>query len=175
MGANGEAGIPVLDPPVPAGPSAAIRDRLDDPRVADALTTLLEHADLLAVLVSGLDAFVRRGDDITANLTSALGEFKGQSAPLSQLSASLSQLSGALVHAAPALTTLLKSPLTEPAGADVIAALGEAMVSARQSTAPTPRGVRGLWKAVRGAAKDPDVTRGVVYLIEMARIFGRRV
>ncbi|MBX7453251.1 DUF1641 domain-containing protein [Mycolicibacterium sp. 3033] len=175
MGANGEAGIPVLDPPVPAGPSAAIRDRLDDPRVADALITLLEHADLLAVLVSGLDAFVRRGDDIAANLTSALGEFQGQSVELGQLSASLSELSGGLVHAAPALTTLLRSPLTDPAGAELIAALGEAMVSARRSVPSAPRGIRGLWKTLRGAAKDPDVTRGVVYLLEVARIFGRRV
>ena len=77
--------------------------------------------------------------------------------------------------AAPGLTTLLRSPLTEPAGAEVIAALGEAMVSARRSAPPAPRGVRGLWKTVRSAAKDPDVTRGVVYLLEMARIFGRRV
>ena len=175
MGTNGEASAPVLEPAPLAGPSAILRERLDDPRVADALNTLLEHADLLAVLVTGLDGFVRRGDDITANLTSALGELKGQSVELGQLSSSLAQLSGGLVHAAPALTTLLNSPLTDPQGAEVIAALGDAMVSARTSVPPAPRGVRGLWKTLRGAAKDPDVARGVAYLLEVARVFGRRV
>ncbi|MEW5811035.1 MAG: DUF1641 domain-containing protein [Actinomycetota bacterium] len=175
MGTNGETSTPVLDPAGVAGPSAAVRDRLDDPRVAEALGVLLDHADLLAVLVTGLDGFVRRGDDIAANLTSALGELKGQSVPLGELSASLTQLTGGLVHAAPALTMLLNSSLTEPAGADVIAALGDALVVARQSVPPAPRGVRGLWKTLRGAAKDPDVAHGLAYLIEVARVFGRRV
>ncbi|UXA19938.1 DUF1641 domain-containing protein [Mycobacterium sp. SMC-4] len=175
MGSNGEATAAVLDPAAPGGPSATVRDRLDDPRIAEALNTLLEHADLLAVLVTGLDGFVRRGDDIAANLTSALGELKGQSVELGQLSASLAQLSGGLVHAAPAITTLLNSPLADPAGAEVISALGDAVVSARQSVGPAPRGMRGLWKTLRGAAKDPDVARGVAYLLEVARVFGRRV
>ena len=52
MGASGQATTPVLDSVNGAGPADAVRDRLDDPRVAEALTTLLDHADLLAVLVS---------------------------------------------------------------------------------------------------------------------------
>ncbi|CAN3128435.1 DUF1641 domain-containing protein [Mycobacterium sp. smrl_JER01] len=172
MGSNGDTATPVLDP---AGPSTAVRDRLDDPRIAEALSTLLEHADLLAVLVTGLDGFVRRGDDITANLTSAIGELRGQTGDLGELSSSLALLSGGLVNAAPAITTLLNSPLTDPRGAEVLAALGDAMVTARQSVPPAPRGLRGLWKTLRGAAKDPDVARGLVYLIEVARVFGRRL
>nr|7UTD_Q Chain Q, Type 2 [NiFe]-hydrogenase Huc membrane adapter subunit [Mycolicibacterium smegmatis MC2 155]7UTD_R Chain R, Type 2 [NiFe]-hydrogenase Huc membrane adapter subunit [Mycolicibacterium smegmatis MC2 155]7UTD_S Chain S, Type 2 [NiFe]-hydrogenase Huc membrane adapter subunit [Mycolicibacterium smegmatis MC2 155]7UTD_T Chain T, Type 2 [NiFe]-hydrogenase Huc membrane adapter subunit [Mycolicibacterium smegmatis MC2 155] len=57
-------------------PVDGIRRRLDDPQVAEALNSLLDHADLLAVLVKGLDGFVRRGDDIANNLTSAIGELK---------------------------------------------------------------------------------------------------
>ncbi|ABM13178.1 MULTISPECIES: DUF1641 domain-containing protein [Mycolicibacterium] len=174
MNTNGGSSTPVLDPAAP-GPSAALRDRLDDPRVAEALDTLLEHADLLAVLVTGLDGFVRRGDDITANLTSAIGELKGQTGDLGELSASLAVLTSGLVNAAPAISTLLNSSLTKPQGADVVAALGDALVSARQSMPAPPRGVRGVWKTLRGAARDPDVTRGLVYLLEVARAFGRRV
>lgn len=186
MGATGQATTPVLPPVNGAGPADAVRDRLDDPRVAEALTTLLDHADLLAVLVSGLDGFVRRGDDITANLTSAWGELSGSTdqipglaalreVDLAELSASLATLTGGLVKATPAITTLLDSALTDPRGADVVAALGDALVSARQSVPAPPRGVRGLWTTLRGAAKDPDVTRGLAYLIEVARQFGRRV
>ncbi len=186
MGANGKATSPVLDPPSNTEAADAVRARLDDPRVAEALTTLLDHADLLAVLVSGLDEFVRRGDDITANLTLALGELSGQSdqipaltalrdVDLPQLSASLAVLSGGLVKATPAINTLLNSALTDPQGAEVVAALGDALVSARQSAPPGPRGLRGVWKTLRVASKDPDVTRGLAYLIEVARIFGRKV
>ena len=87
MGASGQATTPVLDSVNGAGPADAVRERLDDPRVAEALTTLLDHADLLAVLVSGLDGFVRRGDDITANLTSAWGELSGSSEQIPGLAA----------------------------------------------------------------------------------------
>ncbi|MDY6995878.1 MAG: DUF1641 domain-containing protein [Actinomycetota bacterium] len=186
MGATGQATSSVLDSVNGAGPADAVRDRLDDPRVAAALNTLLDHADLLAVLVSGMDGFVRRGDDITANLTSAWGELSGSSeqipalaalrdVDLSQLSASLAVLSGGLVKATPAINTLMNSSLTDPQGAEVVAALGDALVSARRSAPAAPRGLRGLWKTLRGAANDPDVTRGVSYLVEVLRVFGRKV
>ncbi|MBX7430921.1 DUF1641 domain-containing protein [Mycobacterium sp. Y57] len=183
MGANGQATTPVLEP---SGPADAVRARLDDPRVAEALDTLLDHADLLAVLVSGLDGFVRRGDDITANLNMALGELGAQSGQvpalaslkqvdLGQLSTSLAVLTGGLVKATPAINTLLNSALTDQQSAEVVSALGEALVSARASVPAPPTGMRGLWKTLRAASKDPDVTRGLAYLIEVARQFGKKV
>lgn len=176
MVANGQATL--------ATPSESVRDRLDDPRVAEALNTLLDHADLLAILVAGLDGLVKRGDDITANLTSAVGELKGSGAAGAQmakqldlggLAVSLLTLSGGLAKATPAINTLLNSSLTDPRGAEVVSALGDALVSARTALPPAPRGVRGMWKTVRAAAKDPDIGRGLVYLIEVARAFGRKV
>ena len=71
MTANGQA--------VAVTPADTVRDRLDDPQVAAALNTLLDHADVLAVLVSGLDGFVRRGDTITSTLSSAVSRFRGAS------------------------------------------------------------------------------------------------
>lgn len=167
-------------------PADTVRDRLDDPRVAEALNTLLDHADLLAVLVGGLDGLLRRGDDIADNLTSAIGELKGaetqfpgvaalKGVDLNELASSLALLTGGLVKATPAITTLMNSSLADERGADVLAALGEALVSARSSVPAPPHGLRGMWKTLRGAAKDPDVGRGVVYLVEVARSFGRRV
>lgn len=190
MASNGHnAGPNVIDALVDTSPADEIRRRLDDPRVAEALTSLLDHADLLAVLVQGLDGFVRRGDDIANNLTSAIGELKAlntadtpipalaalRDVDLAGLANSLATLSGGLVKATPALSTVLDSPLTDQRGAEVLSALGEALVAARTSAPPAPRGVRGMWKTLRSAAKDPDVGRGVSYLIEVARIFGRKV
>lgn len=167
-----------------ATPSESVRDRLDDPRVAEALNSLLDHADLLAILVAGLDGLVKRGDDIAANLTSAVGELKGSGAAgaemakqldLGGLAVNLLTLSGGLAKATPAINALLNSSLADPRGAEVVSALGDALVSGRTALPPAPRGVRGMWKTVRTAAKDPDIGRGLVYLIEVARAFGRKV
>jgi Protein of unknown function (DUF1641) len=179
MTANGQA--------VAASPVDQIRDRLDDPKVAASLNNLLDHAELLAVLVSGLDGFVRRGDAITDSLSSAVVELKGASAAgvipggdafkgvdLQGLAQSLATLSGSLVGATPGLNTLLSSRLTDPEAAEVLAQLGQALVEGKAAAAADPggpKGVFGFWKVT----KDPDVLRGLGFLIQVARAFGRRM
>jgi hypothetical protein len=176
MTANGQA--------VAVTPADTVRDRLDDPQVAAALNTLLDHADVLAVLVSGLDGFVRRGDTITNTVSTAVAEFRGASAAgvipggdalkgvdLQALAASLGTLSGAVVGATPALNTLLSSKLTDPQTAEVLAQLGDALVDGKAGAANPPKGLYGLWKAT----KDPDVARGLGFLLAVAKSFGRRV
>jgi len=166
-------------------PADTVRDRLDDPQVAAALNTLLDHADVLAILVSGLDGFVRRGDTITNTVSSAVAEFRGASAAgvipgadalkgvdLQSLVASLATLSGSVVGATPALNTLLlSSGLTDPAAAQVLASLGDSLVDGKAGAANPPKGLYGLWKAT----KDPDVARGLGFLLAVAKSFGRRV
>lgn len=171
MTANGQA--------VAVTPADTVRDRLDDPQVAAALNTLLDHADVLAVLVSGLDGFVRRGDTITETLSSAVSEFRGASpgsdalkgVDLQGLAASLATLSGSVVTATPALNTLLSSGLTDPQAAQVLASLGDSLVDGKAGAANPPKGLYGLWKAT----KDPDVARGLGFLLAVAKSFGRRV
>ena len=175
MAANGQA--------IAVTPADSVRDRLDDPQVAAALNTLLDHADVLAVLVSGLDGFVRRGDTITDTLSSAVSELRGASAAgipgadalkgvdLQSLAASLATLSGSVVNATPALNTLLSSGLTDPQAAQVLASLGDSLVDGKAGAANPPKGLYGLWKAT----KDPDVARGLGFLLAVAKSFGRRV
>lgn len=175
MTANGQA--------VAVTPADTVRDRLDDPQVAAALNTLLDHADVLAVLVSGLDGFVRRGDTITETVSAAVTEFRGASAAgipgadalkgvdLQSLASSLATLSGSVVGATPALNTLLSSGLTDPQAAQVLASLGDALVDGKAGAANPPKGLYGLWKAT----KDPDVARGLGFLLAVAKSFGRRV
>jgi Protein of unknown function (DUF1641) len=172
-------------------PSDRIRQKLDDPRVAASVDDLLEHADLLAVLVSGLDGLVRRGDTVSDSFASAIGEFTGdgrgaalsQSIPglqalrtvdLAGLATSFATLSETVVGATPALNSLLESRLTDPLATEVLAQLGEALVEAKTVTASNssaPRGVFGMLKA----ARDPDVARGLGFLIQVARSFGRQL
>lgn len=179
MTANGQA--------VAVSPADQIRDKLDDPKVAASLNNLLDHADLLAVLVTGLDGFVRRGDAITDSLSAVVSDFKGASVAgvvpgadalkgvdLQGLAQSLATLSNSLVGATPALNTLLSSRLTDPAAAEVLAQLGQALVEGKAAAAADPGGPKGLfgfWKVT----KDPDVVRGLGFMIQVARAFGRQV
>ncbi|MCX2930397.1 DUF1641 domain-containing protein [Mycobacterium sp. CVI_P3] len=175
MTANGQT--------VAATPLDTVRDRLDDPQVAAALNTLLDHADVLAVLVSGLDGLVRRGDVIADSMSATITEFRGaapgaipgadtlKAVDLQSLAASLATLSGAMVSATPALSTLLSSKLTDPAAAEVLAQLGDALVEGQSGADRPPKGLYGLFKA----AKDPDVVRGLGFLLQVAKSFGRRV
>ena len=67
-------------PPGPArGTSSeleALVERLQDPRVASGLQNLLDHVDLLAILVIGLDGFVGRSELIGEALVEGVSEMR---------------------------------------------------------------------------------------------------
>lgn len=174
-------------------PVDQLRDRLDDPTVAASLNSLLDHADLIAILVAGLDGLIRRGDEISDSLASAVDEIRGPAASLTAgipglgdvrnelrgvdaaaLAVNLATLSKALVDATPAVNILLRSPLLDPESAQVLAGLGEALVegkAAAEADPGGPKGLYGLWRVT----KDKDVNRGLGFLIQVARAFGRHL
>lgn len=179
MSANGHA--------VALSPADRLRDRLDDPAVAASLNNLLDHADLLAILVTGLDGLVRRGDQISDSVASAVDELRGASltglegvrselgsVDVQALATSLVSLASALVAAAPALQKILNSPLVDPQAADVLAELGQALVEGKAAAAADPGGPKGLFGLWR-VSKDKDINRGVGFLIQVARAFGRQL
>lgn len=178
---------------VALAPADQLRDRLEDPAVAASLNSLLDHADLLAILVTGLDGLVRRGDEISESLSSAVGELRGPAASLSAglpgfdqvkadlgaidvhaLVASLTSLTSALVAATPTLDKLLHSPLVDPQAADVLAELGQALVEGKTAAAADPGGPKGLFGLWR-VSKDTDINRGLGFLVHVARAFGRQL
>jgi hypothetical protein len=155
------------------------------------LNSLLEHADLLAILLTGLDAMLRRSDVIGDSLTSTVGEFaqgvKAASADetipgldrlrrmdLSELARGAEALSDKVIGAAPAMNVLLSSRLTEPESAEVLVALGDALVEARCAATGRGDGPRGLFGILK-AAKDPDVARGIGFLLQTMKSFGRQL
>ncbi|KQH75982.1 hypothetical protein AO501_18270 [Mycobacterium gordonae] len=181
MSANGQV--------VALSPGDQLRDRLDDPAIAASLNSLLDHADLLAILVTGLDGFVRRGDQISESVASAVGEIRGASltvpgfdqvkaelgsVDVQALAATLASLASALVAAAPTLNKILNSPLVDPQAADVLAELGEALVEGKAAAAADPGGPKGLFGLWR-VSKDKDINRGLGFLIQVARAFGRQL
>lgn len=174
-------------------PADRLRDRLDDPAVAASLNSLLDHADLVAILVTGLDGLVRRGDEISDSLSSAVDELRGPAASftanlpglaearaelrsidMQSLAVSLASLSRTLVDVMPVLDKLLHSPLLDPKAADVLAELGQALVegkAAAEADPGGPRGLFGLWRV----SKDKDINRGLGFLVQVARAFGRQL
>lgn len=166
-------------PLVAQSPADELLARLDDPRVAAALGNLLDHADLLAILVVGLDGLVSRGEVIGASLADAIGELRGEAdglppVDLKGLASSLATLSGSLSDATPALDALLRSSLTDPKAVEVISQLANALVVGRvriEAETSVPTGVFGLLRAL----KDEDVARGLGYFMQVAKAFGQQL
>lgn len=177
MTANGQA--------LEVSPADRLREKLDDPQVAASLDTLLEHADLLAILVTGLDGLVRRGDTLSDNLTSTIAEFtdgaKGAIPSVESMkdvvggfAQTLGPLFVTLVGAAPAINELLASRLTDPEATKVLVTLGDALVEGKAAADRDRNGPRGFFGILK-AAKDPDVTRGLGFLLQVAKAFGSRL
>lgn len=179
--------IESLDPDelIAESPGDDVIARLDDPRIASSLSLILDHADLLATLIVGLDSLLRRADVISDSLASGVAEIRdlaaagnGQrpwpSVDLAAVSDSITRLSAAAVDATPALDRLLHSPLTDPQTAGVLAEIGEALLEGKQAVAADPRGPKGVLALMR-VTKDPDVSRGLGFMIQIARAFGKRL
>ena len=145
MTANGQA--------VAVTPADTVRDRLDDPQVAAALNTLLDHADVLAVpgqWTGRLRPPRRHG---LRALSSAVSEFRGASSagaiPGAEAfrsgPADPGRQSGhpvrSVAGATPALNTLLTSKLTDLQGrAQVLASVGDALIDGKTGAANSAEG-----------------------------------
>jgi len=147
--------------------------------------SLIESLDLLATIIVGLDGLLRRADVIGDSLASVVAEVRdlaassnGQrpwpSVDLAALSNTVTRLSAAAVDATPAVDRLLHSPLTDPQTAEVLAEIGQALLEGKQAAAADPRGPKGVFALIR-VTKDPDVSRGLGFMIQIARAFGRRL
>lgn len=169
-----------------ADQSATPRDelirRLEDPQTAASLERILDHVDLLATLIDGLDGFVRRADVITGSVSDGINEVKqlalannGQRSwpgvDVAALSDTVTRLAAAAANAAPALERLLNSPLTDPRTADTLAELSGALVEGREAAAAERGKPKGLFALMR-ATKDPDVARGLGFMIQIAKSVG---
>lgn len=166
-------------------PGDEVIAHLDDPAIASSLSLILEHADLLATIIVGLDGLLRRADVIGDNVASGIAEIRdvaasssGQqfwpSIDLAALSDTATRLSAAVVDATPALDRLLHSPLTDPQTAELLAEVGEALLEGKRAAAADPRGPKGVFALMR-VTKDPDVSRGLGFMIQIARAFGKRL
>lgn len=166
-------------------PGDRLIQRLDDPGVASSLSLILDHADLLAILIVSIDGLVRRaeviGDSVSATvadarqgLTAAKGQRSFPEVDVAALTDTVTRLAASAIDAAPALDRLLHSALIDPQTADVLAQAGDALLEGKQAAEADPRGPKGVFGLMR-ITKDPDVSRGLGFMIQVARAFGKRL
>ncbi|SCX32610.1 DUF1641 domain-containing protein [Mycolicibacterium fluoranthenivorans] len=166
-------------------PGDRLIQRLDDPDVASSLSLILDHADLLAILIVSIDGLVRRaeviGDSVSATvadarqgLTAATGQRSFPEIDVAALTDTVTRLAAAAADAAPALDRLVHSALLDPQTADLLAQAGDALLEGKRAAEADPRGPKGVFGLMR-VTKDPDVSRGLGFMIQVARAFGKRL
>jgi len=164
-------------------------ERLDDPQVAAALINLLDHVDLLAILIVGLDGFVSRSETIGDALVDGIDELRGVAAANSEavgslelgaILASVMTLSSSLPRITPAVTRVvdsgliehvLDSGITDPAMVTEIARIGRGLTAGAERAETEPVPVNGLFSAMK-LLKDPDIQRAVSYFAAVAKSIG---
>ncbi len=150
-------------------------DRLEDPSTATALHTLLDHAELIAVMVAGLDGLARKGEVIGDTLAEVLEEARaaGRATGLDPMTTSrqLATLIPTLAEASPAISRIVESPIVAPEPVEVLSETAVALVNGLRAAQrnDTRVGLTGLLRATR----DEDVQRGLGFLLEVAKVFGR--
>lgn len=100
---------------------------LNNPQTAAALKNLLKNAQTLDAIVSGLDGFLRRGDEIVENAAESIREFAPKNGHSAELMASVPEFVGSLPTLARTGTKIAKIAETDDFDqliqADKIAAL----------------------------------------------------
>lgn len=168
-------------PLIAPSPADPLLSKLDDPRVTAALSDLLDHADLLAVLVVGLDGLLRRGEEVNGALGDALRFLQDAASAggldqldLPKLASSLATLSTLVRDAAPTLEALVHSDLADQRLIDVVSLAARSIITGTEQARAEPVRASGVFSLMR-ALKDDDVARGVGFMIQVARAFGKEL
>lgn len=161
--------------------SAVVRlliERLNDPAVLQSLSALLDNAELLATIVSGLGGLVERGDTIMDSVASGVGDLKAATRASTSLGVpapnEIVELVAALARATPVITEVVTSPMVRSETVALLSLVSEAAAEGASRARETPRPVSGLRSAVK-SMKDPEVARGLGLMVEVAKALGRRM
>jgi hypothetical protein len=159
----------------------ALAERLAEPRTAAAINTLLDHADLLALLISGLDGLVSRSDTITESLADGVSELRAVSEPTrvnaAQLLATAKQLTALappLVEKLPVLEALLGSDLADPKVIELASMASRAVIKGAEQADRNDLKVTGVVGLLR-ALRDPDVSRALGFVLSIAKALGKEL
>jgi hypothetical protein len=175
------ASVSVMPAAQEPDPALALAERLAEPRTAAALNTLLDHVDLLAVLVSGLDGLVSRGDTITESLIDGVTELRAAGEPAEAIATQLvttaqqlSKLTPVLLDKLPVLEALLGSDLADPKVIEVASMAARAVTTGAERADRGDVKVTGVVGLLR-SLKDPDVSRALSFVLSIAKSLGQEL
>ncbi len=156
--------------------------KLSDPSVVSSLSQLIDQAGLLAFLLQMLDGFLVRGDVIADSISQMAVEAREQTnnvfgddaANLQQIVTVLSRLGVSFAKAAPDIVTLFDSGLFRSDVVQLLSTAADAAVEARVKVANKHPRIKSAFSLMK-SLKDPDVQKGMSYVVELAASLGRRV
>lgn len=148
--------------------------KLADPAVAASLASLLSHADLVALLVEGLDGLITRAEVIGDALIGGIQELKAtvDATDADRAGPSFAELLAAfrtLIDRAPALAELATPELVRQ-----LAVAGRGVEAGTVAFAEDPVQIKGVM-SVPKLFKDPDIARAISYLATVAKALGREL
>lgn len=171
---------------------SALRAKLDDPKVAASLAQVLDHADLLALLVVGLDGALQRSEVIGNALAESFTDLRTlqgaddnplrplMGIDLKELAGSLAAVAKASPRVTPALTKVVDSGLidavmdsgiTEPAVIQQVGKLGRGLAQGAEAARSNPINVGGPLALLK-QLKDPDIARGLSFFLNVLKSMG---
>jgi len=169
---------------------AALAARLHDPAVVSALVSILDHADLVAVLVEGVDSLVARSEVIGGNLMGGVTELKEAvesntalreaDIDLAALVEAAAILASVLPQAAPgmaaavhsgAIDKLFSSGIVDDEAVDRVATLAQGLVEGGRNFTSDPVPISGALSLLK-LLKDPDINRALSYFATVAKAMG---
>ena len=156
-----------LSPPREA-PTDALLDKLQEPAVAAAVANLLDHAELVAVLLEGLDQFVARSETIGDSLFASVDELRTTVAGNETLAGF--DAAGLLDSA----HRLAASGVVSPPAIDSMATVARGIVAGGERFTQDPVEVTGIFSLTR-LLKDPDIRRALSSGATVARSLGQEL
>ncbi|HZC35647.1 MAG TPA: DUF1641 domain-containing protein [Chthoniobacterales bacterium] len=162
----------------------ALLEKLEDPRIVEALVSLLDKSDKLTLFSELLESFLQRNEGLleivsrrVAQLgragTSALGKSL-EKIDLDDLKSASGQIQGMLPllkDVANQFTVLKQAGFFDPDVVEIIGRMGRAVAATARDPKARSTDTRGVFSLL-GLLKDPDIARTLNFVISFARHFG---
>jgi hypothetical protein len=183
---NQAAMSPILSPPPSGAGSTAdiLLEKLEDPRIVDALVSLLDKSDKLASFTEVLEGFLQRNDGMIELVSRRLGQVgragacalgKGlEKIDLDDLKSASGQLQGMLPllrDVANQFRALKQAGFFDADVVEVVGRTGRAMAATVRDPKAQSTDRRGVFSLL-SLLKDPDIARTLNFAISFARHFG---
>ena len=166
--------------------SAADRllEKLEEPKVVEALSALLDKTDQLVVFTDVLEFFLQRSEGMLESMSKSVGQLAraGTSGLATSLESfdldDLKAASGKLQRMLPMIRDLItafdalqKAGFFDAEVMGIVGRTGRAMASTVRDPKAHSTDTRGIF-SLMGLLKDPDIARTINFMVSFARHFG---